>query len=204
MHQNVELGLTRCTRQRANSRWTSPVTVTLRVHWSVVTTSAPVKQTTHKDSLQVQSHAMNWGPEWISTHQCTSWPFYPPDGLRFFIRRQMGFMTVHFFLLLTIVLFFFLVLARFSLDLTSHIATLLTFLPCSLFYLATVLTTYPTNLATVLITYPTNLATVLTTYPTNLATLLITYPTLNAIPAFWAISKVRMWGSSFLYTKILP
>jgi hypothetical protein len=29
--------------------------------------------------------------------------------------------------------FFFLVLGRFSLDLTSHIATLLTFVPCSLF-----------------------------------------------------------------------
>jgi hypothetical protein len=21
------------------------------------------------------------GPEWISTHQCTSWPFCPPDGI---------------------------------------------------------------------------------------------------------------------------
>jgi hypothetical protein len=73
--------------------------------------------------------------------------------------------------------FIFLVLAHFSLDLTSHIATLLTFLPCSLFYLATVLTTYPTNLATVLTTYPTNLATILTTYPTNLTTVLTTYPT---------------------------
>ncbi len=70
---------------------------------------------------------------------------------------------------------------------------LFTFLPCSLFYLAIALTTYPTNLATVLttslinlatvlITYPTNLATVLTTYPTNLATLLITYPTLKTLP----------------------
>jgi hypothetical protein len=89
--------------------------------------------------------------------------------------------------------FFFLVLARFSVDLTSHIATMFTFLPCSLFYLATALTTYPTNLATVLttypinlatilITYPTNLATVLTTYPTNLITLLITYPTLKTLP----------------------
>jgi hypothetical protein len=88
---------------------------------------------------------------------------------------------------------YFFFLARFSLDLTSHIATLLTFLPCSLFYLATVfttyptnlttvLTTYPTNLATILITYPTNLATVLTTYPTNLATILITYPTLKTLP----------------------
>jgi hypothetical protein len=115
----------------------------------------------------------------------------------------MGFMTVHFFFMLTIVLFF-LGSYSFSLDLTSHIATMFTFLPCSLFYLATVLTTYPTNLATVLTTYPINLATVLITYPTNLATLLITYPTLNAIPAFWAISKVHMWGSNFLYTKILP
>ncbi len=73
-------------------------------------------------------------PEWISTHQCTSWPFCPLDGLHFFIGRRMGFMTVHFFLLLTIVLFFFLVPARFSLDLTPHIVTLFTFLPCSLFY----------------------------------------------------------------------
>jgi hypothetical protein len=132
-----------------------------------------------------------------------------------------------------------LVLGRFSLDLTSHIATLLTFLPCSLFYLHTAppLVPYllsPTDKATLITSYPIDLATVLTTYPTNLATLLITYPTLktypkcntcilghfksthvgfkfflykdptlNAIPAFWAISKVRMWGSSFLYTKIL-
>ncbi len=29
-------------------------------------------------------------------------------------------------------------------------------------------------------------------------------PTLNAILAFWAISKVRMWGLNLLYTKILP
>jgi hypothetical protein len=50
----------------------------------------------------------------------------------FFIRRQMGFITVHFFLLLTIVLLFiylFWFLAVFPLDMTSHLATLLTFLP---------------------------------------------------------------------------
>ncbi len=46
-------------------------------------------------------------PEWTSSHQCTSWPFCPLDALHFFIRRRMGFMTIHFFLLLTIVLFFF-------------------------------------------------------------------------------------------------
>ncbi len=147
-------------------------------------TNAPVGRSVHRMGC-VFSFGAGWGSSQSISFCC--WPLY----------------------------FFFLVLARFSLDLTSHIATLLTFLPCSLFYLATilttyptnlatVLTTYPTNLATVLITYPTNLATVLTTYPTNLATLLITYPTLNAIPTFWAISKVRMWGSSFLYTKILP
>jgi hypothetical protein len=45
----------------------------------------------------------------------------------FFIRRRIGFISVHFFLLLITVLFF-LVLGRFSLNLTSHIATLLTFL----------------------------------------------------------------------------
>jgi hypothetical protein len=53
------------------------------------------------------------GPKWINSHQCTSWPFCPLYGLHFFIRRRMGLITVDFFLLLTIVLFFF-VLSRFS------------------------------------------------------------------------------------------
>jgi len=54
-------------------------------------------------------------PEWINSHQCTSWPFCPLDGLRFFIQRRMGLITVDFFLLLTTVLFFFFfVLGRFS------------------------------------------------------------------------------------------
>ncbi len=54
----------------------------------------------------------------------TSWPFCPADGLRFFIRRRMRFITIHFFLLLTTVLFFlfsfFWFFGRFSLgpDLT--------------------------------------------------------------------------------------
>jgi hypothetical protein len=57
-------------------------------------------------------------------HQCTSCPFCPLDGLRFFIRHQMGFITILFFLLLTTVLFlffFFLLCDRFSLgpDLTG-------------------------------------------------------------------------------------
>jgi hypothetical protein len=47
------------------------------------------------------------GPKWINSHQCTSWPFCPLDGLRFFIRRRMGLITVDFFLLLTTALFFF-------------------------------------------------------------------------------------------------
>jgi hypothetical protein len=109
--------------------------------------------------------------------------------------------------------FFFLVLARFSLDLTLHITTLLTFLPCSLFYLGTVLTTYPTNLATLLITYP-----ILKPYPkcntcilghfesTHVRFKLSLYkdPTLNAILAFWAISKVRMWGLSIFIRRSYP
>ncbi len=55
-------------------------------------------------------------PKWINRHQCTSWPFCPMDGLRFFIRRRMGLITVDFFLLLTTVLFFsfFFVLGCFS------------------------------------------------------------------------------------------
>jgi hypothetical protein len=47
-----------------------------------------------------------FGPEWINSHQCASWPFCPLDGLHFFIRRRMGLITVDFFLLLTTVLFF--------------------------------------------------------------------------------------------------
>jgi hypothetical protein len=69
--------------------------------------------------------------EWINSHQCTSWPFCPPDGLRFFIRRRLGLITVDFFLLLTTVLFFsflFFVLGRFSWT-WPH-----TYLPCSLSY----------------------------------------------------------------------
>jgi hypothetical protein len=91
-------------------------------------------------------------PEWTSSHQCTSWSFCPLDGLRFFIRHQMGFIAVHFFLLLIITFFhstsngvhrnpfpftahhcnffsFGLFFFFFLLDLTSHITTLLTFLP---------------------------------------------------------------------------
>jgi hypothetical protein len=112
-------------------------------------------------------------------------------------------MTVHFFLLLTIVLFF-LVPAHFSLDLTSHIATLFTFLPCSLFYLATALTTYPTNLATVLTTYPINLATVLTTYPINLATVLITYPTNLAIVLTTYLTNLATLLITYPTLKTLP
>jgi len=88
--------------------------------------------------------------EWTSNHQCTSWPFYPLDRLRFFIQRQMGFITVHFFLLLTTVLFFsFLVPDRFSRGPNLP--------PCSLSYLHK----YSTNLDTLFImpywhSYPNN------------------------------------------------
>jgi hypothetical protein len=36
-------------------------------------------------------------PEGTNSRQCTSWPFCALDGLRFISRRQMGFITVHFF-----------------------------------------------------------------------------------------------------------
>jgi hypothetical protein len=55
------------------------------------------------------------GSGMVIIHQCTSCPFCPLDGLRFFIRCRMGLITVDFFLLLTTVLFFsFFVLGRFS------------------------------------------------------------------------------------------
>ncbi len=121
----------------------------------------------------------SWGgPEWTNNHQCTSWPFCPLDALRFFIRRRIGFITVHFFLLLTIVLFFFfLFLAVFpGPDLTHtypvHFPTLISIAPTLVPYLLS-----PTNLTTLITSYPTDLTIVLTTYPINLATLLITYPT---------------------------
>jgi hypothetical protein len=47
------------------------------------------------------------GPEWTSSHQCTSWLFYPLDGLCFFIWCQMGFIIVNFFSLLITFFFFF-------------------------------------------------------------------------------------------------
>jgi hypothetical protein len=116
-------------------------------------------------------------PEWTSSHQCTSWPFCPLDGLHFFIRHQMGFISVHFFLLLTTVLFFLGSWPFFpGPDLThSYLAHFLTLID-----IATTLVPYllsSTDTATLITSYPIDLATVLTTYPINLATLLITYPT---------------------------
>jgi hypothetical protein len=120
---------------------------------------------------------METGPEWTSSHQCTSWPFCPLDGLRFFIQHQMGFITGLFFFLLIIVFLFFLCI-RFSpgpdpipsypAHFLTHISTAPTLIP----YLLS-----PIDIAALIISYPTDLATVLTIYPTNLATLLITYPT---------------------------
>ncbi len=68
------------------------------------------------------------GQEWTISHQCTSWLFYPLDGLHFFIQHQMGFITFLFF-------FSFFGVAdhctfslgpkkkKFPPDLTSHIPT---------------------------------------------------------------------------------
>jgi hypothetical protein len=53
------------------------------------------------------------GPEWTSTHQCSSWPFCPQDGLRFFIPvpdpvLTQNCTTVNLFGLLTFDPFYFL------------------------------------------------------------------------------------------------
>jgi hypothetical protein len=113
-------------------------------------------------------------------------------------------MTVHFFLLLTIVLFFFGSWSFFpGPDLThsypAHFFTFISTAPTLVPYLLS-----PTDTTTLITSYLIDLAIVLITYPTNLATLLITYPTLNVIPAFWAISKVRMWGLSIFIRRSYP
>jgi hypothetical protein len=123
--------------------------------------------------------------QWARVNQqppCTSWPFCPLDALHFFIRRWMGFMIVHFFLLLTIVLFFLFFRSFFPRpDLThsypAHFFTFINTAPTLVPYLLS-----PIGTTTLITSYPIDLATVLTTYPTNLATLLITYPTLKTLP----------------------
>jgi len=126
------------------------------------------------------------------------------DALHFFIWRRMGFMAVHFFLLLTIVLFFlgswsFFPGPNLTHSYPAHFSTFISTAPTLVPYLLS-----PTDITTLITSYPIDLTTILTTYPTNLATLLITYPTVNAIPAFWAISKVRMWGSNFFIRRSYP
>ncbi len=116
-------------------------------------------------------------PEWTNNHQCTSWPFCPLDGLHFFIWHRMGFISVHFFLLLTIVFYFFGFWPFFpGPDFThSYLAHFFT-----LIGIATTLVPYllsPTDTTILITSYSIDLTTVLTTYPTNLATLLITYLT---------------------------
>jgi hypothetical protein len=56
----------------------------------------PVGLSKFKETTQSSIPPSTLGPEWTSSHQCTSWPFCSLDGLRFFIRRQMGFITVFF------------------------------------------------------------------------------------------------------------
>jgi hypothetical protein len=115
--------------------------------------------------------ALLW-QEWTSSYQCTSWLFCSLDGFRFFIRRQMRFITIHFFLLLTIVFSFFCFLAVFpGHDLThsypAHFPTLVSIAPTLLPYLLSLIDT-----VTLITSYPIDLAIVLTTYPTYTTTLL--------------------------------
>jgi hypothetical protein len=44
------------------------------------------------DERSMRSHGQMYYPffvrlEWTSSHQCTNWPFFPLDGLRFFIQH---------------------------------------------------------------------------------------------------------------------
>ncbi len=113
-------------------------------------------------------------------------------GCIFFIRHQMGFITIPFVLATDhcIYLFFFCFNCdHFSLgpDFTPnyhvHFLTFICIAPTLVPYLlspldiTTLITSYPINLATVITTYPSNLATLLITYPTNLTTVLTTYLT---------------------------
>ncbi len=67
-------------------------------------------------------------PEWTSSHQCTSWLFCPLNGLCFFIWHRIH--HCPFLFTADHCTFFYggLLVASFSLDLSSHIATLHTFL----------------------------------------------------------------------------
>jgi hypothetical protein len=145
------------------------------------------------------------GAEWNSSHQCTSWPFCPLDGLRFFIRHKMGFITLLFSLqstVLSFLFFSFCFAAVFPLtwpDLPprypGHFPTFLSTAPTLVPYLssltdiASLITSYLIDLSTVLTTYPTNLVTLLITDPTNLTIVLTTYPsdlaTLHTQPLYW-------------------
>jgi hypothetical protein len=97
----------------------------------------------------------------------------------FFIWCQMGFIIIHFFLLLIIVLnYYFWVFGHFSLwlDFTYsyliHLRTTPSTTPTLVPYIFS-----PIDITILIINYPIELATILTTYPTNLATLKITYLT---------------------------
>ncbi len=89
----------------------------------------------------------------------------------FFHSTPNGFITIHFFLLLSTILFFW-VLGCFSLglDLTHnylvHFPTLIHTAPTLVLYLLS-----PTDIATLITSYRIDLTTILTTYPTNLTTL---------------------------------
>jgi hypothetical protein len=104
-----------------------------------------------------------------------SWPFCPLDGLRFFSWHQIGFITIHFFLLLTtIFLFLFLVIGHFSPtfdfghNYPTHLLTFISTTPTLTPYLLS-----PTNIVALITSYPIDLSTILTTYPTKLTILLI-------------------------------
>jgi hypothetical protein len=91
-------------------RWTSLEYIWMNLHCTRIIRahlSVPSVCSLNFDYLQSCRMDVNKGPKWTSSHQCTNWPFCSLDGLHFFIRHQMGFITVKFFSLLTTTVIFF-------------------------------------------------------------------------------------------------
>ncbi len=80
-------------------RWTSLEYIRMNLHCTRIIRahlSVPSVCSLNFDYLQSCRIDVNKGPKWTSSHKCTNWPFCSLDGLRFFIRHQMGFIVVHF------------------------------------------------------------------------------------------------------------
>ncbi len=81
--------------------------------------------------------------KWTSNHQCTNWSFYSLDEFFFHLASDEVHHNPFLFTVDHCTFFWDLFLAIFSLDMTSHIATLLTFLPSYVLYQPWYLINYP-------------------------------------------------------------